>query len=156
MRRILVVANQTVGGEDLAEVIRARMAEGPCEFRLLVPATPPANPLGLAAAAAEGSVAGVPATQPLLGTDAYDRARGRLRDGLDRLRGLGATVQGDVGVGDALRAIGHEMQRRQFDEIIISTLPSGISRWLRQDLPRRVERQFKLPLTVVTARPGKY
>ena len=43
------------------------------------------------------------------------------------------------------------IESRQIDEIIISTLPTTISRWLRQDLPSRVERKFSLPVTVVTA-----
>jgi hypothetical protein len=155
MRRILVVANQTVGGEELAEVVKARVAQEPCEFWLLVPATPPADqPLGFAAA-----VADAPVTMPRsiqVGGDAFALARKRLRHGLDRLRGLGATAHGDVGSGNPLEAIREAVARREFDEIIISTLPSGVSRWLRQDLPHRVERQFKLPLTVVTASPGTY
>ncbi len=44
------------------------------------------------------------------------------------------------------------MAAQNFDEIIISTLPSGISRWLGMDLPHRVERQFKLPVTTVIAK----
>ena len=44
------------------------------------------------------------------------------------------------------------LKDQQFDEIIISTLPVGVSRWLRLDVPHRVERAFHLPFTVVTAR----
>jgi hypothetical protein len=84
--------------------------------------------------------------------DDYEDARIRLDQGLSKLRELGVTVEGDVGDPDPLTAIQEALKQRQFDEIILSTLPSGISRWLRQDLPHRVERKFHLPVTVVTAR----
>jgi len=70
---------------------------------------------------------------------------------LDRLRGVGATVDGTVGDPDPMKAIQELVSRRSFDEIIVSTLPSGVSRWLHQDLPHKVERKFHLPVTVVTA-----
>ena len=50
-----------------------------------------------------------------------------------------------------MRAIRAVLEDRPIDEIIISTLPTSLSRWLHQDLPHRVERKFKLPVTVVTA-----
>jgi hypothetical protein len=43
------------------------------------------------------------------------------------------------------------LRREQFDEIILSTLPPGVSRWLGQDLPHRVQKQFELPLHHVVA-----
>jgi GABA permease len=43
------------------------------------------------------------------------------------------------------------MQRQQFDEVIISTLPKRVSRWLHQDLPSKVRRHVSIPVTVVTA-----
>jgi hypothetical protein len=44
-----------------------------------------------------------------------------------------------------------QLRLDRFDEIIISTLPPGVSRWLGMDLPSRAERKFKLPVTTVTA-----
>jgi hypothetical protein len=60
-----------------------------------------------------------------------------------------------VGDKNPLQAIRTSLERegREFDEIIISTLPTRISRWLRMDLPQRVKREFGLPITVVTAGP---
>ena len=49
-------------------------------------------------------------------------------------------------------AIGGALEEDQFDEITISTLPLGVSRWLGMDLPHRAERKFKLPVTTVIAR----
>jgi cell pole-organizing protein PopZ len=60
-------------------------------------------------------------------------------------------VTGDVVGPDVMKGLAEVLRRRQFDEIIVSTLPPGVSRWLHQDLPHRVERKFGLPVTVVTA-----
>ena len=131
MSRVLIVANQTLGGEELLESVKARMAKGPCEFRLLVPATPRSGD-----ASPE---------------DAYANAERRLEYGLSELRLLGAEAEGEVGDADPLQAIREVLDQRKFDEIIVSTLPAGVSRWLRQDLPHKVERRFSLPVSVVTA-----
>lgn len=147
MRHVLVVANRTVGGEELAAAIRERMAAGPCEFYLLVP-VPPSPPIGIAAGFSAMEAGVVPA---LTGPDERELAAERLRFGLEWMRGLGASVEGEVGDTDAVRAVRNVVESRQVDEIIISTLPTTISRWLRQDLPHRVERKFALPVTVVTA-----
>ncbi len=147
MRRVLVVANRTVGGEELATVIRDRLEAGECEFHLLVP-VPPTPPIGIAAGFSAMEAGVTPALQ---GPDERQLATERLRFGLDWMGGLGARVGGEVGDSDAIRAVRSVIESRQIDEIIISTLPTTISRWLRQDLPSRVERKFSLPVTVVTA-----
>jgi GABA permease len=145
MSRVLVVANQTVGGDDLLEFVTARMAKDPCELTLLVPATPRAhrNP--------DAPVPGINAPFDTEDGD-YAEARNRLEQGLGALRGLGATVNGSVGDPDPLKAVQEILARQQFDEIILSTLPSGVSRWLGQDLPHKLERKTHLPVSVVTAR----
>jgi hypothetical protein len=148
MSHVLVVANQTVTGSDLLESIKARMAEGPCQFTLLVPATARAHRSNTALLGHLGT--GLPA-QPEMAEDDYANARKRMEFGLSALQGLGATVDGDVGDSNPLRAIEDALGRRKYDEIILSTLPSGISRWLSQDLPRKVTRKFHLPVAVVTA-----
>lgn len=135
MRRYLIVANQTLLGEPLLAKVRECLLVGPCEFHLVVPAThAPGHAWQL-----EHRDHGLAAT--------------RLQQGLDRFRSLGLEVEGEVGdarpmdaVRDALRNAG------PFDEIILSTLPAGISRWLRQDLPHRIHRWFELPVTTVVAR----
>lgn len=147
MRRVLVVANRTVGGVELAAAIAERIAAGPCEFHLLVP-VPPTPPIGIAAGFSAMEAGVVPALQ---GPDEREVAAERLRFGLEWMRGLGATVEGEVGDTDAVRAVKATIEATPVDEIIISTLPTTISRWLRQDLPHRVERKFTLPVTVVTA-----
>jgi hypothetical protein len=151
MAQVLIVANQTLTGRHLLEFVKDRMTKGPCEFWLLVPATALAHRDPTSSLVPGLRVPGH-GTDPLHDVeDDYAEARRRLDLGLEALRGLGATVNGDVGDPDPLKAIQEALARRQFDEIILSTLPSGVSRWLRQDLPHKVERKFHLPVSVVTA-----
>jgi hypothetical protein len=132
MRRIMVVANQTLGGEPLMHAVRTALAHGETEFHIVVPATAPQAHLTWT----EGQ--------------ARSHAGERLQVALAALRGIGAKATGEVGdpkpmlsVLDAIR------EQPAFDEIIVSTLPAGASRWLRQDLPHRVERETGLPVTHV-------
>jgi hypothetical protein len=149
MRQILIVANQTVGSDALAGEVRARMAAGECRFLLLVPAS---EPTGFQSAAVSMEAIGV-GMQARPGMDAFEVARSRMRGGVAWLDHLGATAEGEVGDENPLRAIRASLrgEGREFDEIIVSTLPTRVSRWLRMDLPRRVKREFGLPVTVVTA-----
>jgi hypothetical protein len=152
MSRILVVANQTLGGDALIESIQDRMTKGPCRFTLLVPATPRAHRSNTEMMGHLGTgLPPHPSAQTGAEEDDYARARRRLEFGIDELHRVGAEVDGDVGEGNPLKAIEHALARRPYDEIILSTLPSGKSRWLTRDLPHKVERKFGLPVTVVTA-----
>jgi hypothetical protein len=78
-------------------------------------------------------------------------SQSRLHQALARLRAEGLEARGGLGDPEPLTAIADALAMEPFDEIIISTLPSGISRWLGMDLPSRAERKFKLPVTTVTA-----
>ena len=133
MRRYLVVANQTLGGPHLLEKMRETLTTGPCSFHVLVPSTPP----GHFATWTEGEALAV--------------AQERLDTALTGFKDLGAEVSGEVGDPDPLQAIADALRERPFDEIILSTLPPGASRWLKQDLPHRVERSFSIPITHVVA-----
>ncbi len=175
MRRYLVVANQTLGGEELWAAIRERMAVGNCHFHVLVPATP-AGQLdpGLTAAAVEerqGEAGGPEGldrrTARQLLEDELDEAdpresgedlgrrlaRDRLRRQLDAMRELGASVSGEIGVADPVDAVRMVLHRWEFDEVIVSTLPGRRSRWLAADLPTKIRRGFKLPVTQLTGMP---
>ena len=131
MRRYLVVANQTLGGRALMAHLRSRVQKGPCSFHVLVPATHPRKQWTWT----EGEALAV--------------ARRRLADALARFGELGVEVTGEVGNERPVDAIRLALRERPVDEIILSTLPPGPSRWLRQDLPSRVERTFALPVTHV-------
>jgi hypothetical protein len=51
-----------------------------------------------------------------------------------------------------LSGIEEPIARHSFDEVIVSTLPHAVSRWLKTDLPHRIERRFHLPVHVITAK----
>ena len=148
MRRILIVANQTLGGDHLAEVIRDRMAAQPTRFALLVPAT---HRTDVVVALAEAFAVQGGMRPPAVPVGDDDAASHRLAAGLEWMRGLGASVEGSVGEHDPVRAIRDLLATETCDEIIVSTLPRGISSWLHQDLPHRVERVTGIPVTVVSA-----
>lgn len=135
MRRILVIANQTLGGDHLSRRVQELLRGEPCEFHVLVPASPP-----LHRAWTEG--------------EALAAARSRLDAALDRFQALGATVEGEIGQpsdGSPLPAIRSVLEREPFDLIILSTLPPGVSRWLGMDLPHRVTRLTDTPIEHVIA-----
>jgi hypothetical protein len=126
MRRYLVVANQTLGGEHLLRTVGECVAQGACRFHLLVPATAVSHQLLWV----EG--------------DAEEVASRRLDAGLVCLRAQGVTVMGEVGDADPLEAVQEVLGREEIDEIIVSTLPTGLSRWVGQDLPGRLARSTGL------------
>jgi hypothetical protein len=148
--KYLVVANQTLGGEQLLDEVRRRKNHGPSSFYVVVPNTRAVEVAPVPAGAVPPGTAGVAVAEA-------DRratliAQSRLNQALTQLKGEGVAARGEIGDSDPLVAIEGAMDQEQFDEIIISTLPLGLSKWLRMDLPSRVERKFKLPVTTVTAR----
>lgn len=135
MSNYLVVANQTLGGEHLIEEVRKRVAAGPCRFHVVVPATPGREGLTWN----EGEAAAV-----------ADR---RLRSALESFRAVGAQVDGEVGDANPLLAIEDALRDIEVDEIILSTLPPGASKWLGLDLPSRVRAKYSVQVTHVVGQP---
>jgi hypothetical protein len=129
-RAVLIVANRTASTERLLETVRARAAIGPATFHLLVPATP----RGLHRVV-DPEVTG------------RQEAESQLIRALDHLRdAAGGEVSGHVGDADPMAAIADTLNERAVDEIIISTLPHRLSRWMHLDLPSKV-RGFGKPVT---------
>jgi GABA permease len=153
MRNFLVVANQTLQAEELRDELRKRVSAGPCSFFVLVPATKAAQYDPVAA----GSVLPHPGmwwwatyyARPVTNEEAVAQARERLGLILADLAPLGVAVNGDLGSSSPLEAIEKVCADHQFDEIIVTTLPGHVSRWLRADLPHQVERRFRLPVTTI-------
>lgn len=134
MRRYLVVANQTLCGEHLAATLRACAARGDCTFHVVVPASRPHH--GMVWTEGEARAA----------------AQQRLVEALEWVRSLGFDATGEVGDQQPMLAIADALIHAPFDEIILSTLPAGVSKWLRQDLPNRARRAFAVPVTHVIGR----
>jgi hypothetical protein len=133
--RILVVANKTAATPSLLEAVRERAAKGPCEFTLLVPNTTHGlhkvvDPEDQSQSEAE---AVIELALPLLEEAA------------------GGEVDAMIGVPEPLAAIQDAVNLHGFDELIISTLPTRVSKWLKLDLPHKAA-GLGLPVTTVTAR----
>jgi hypothetical protein len=65
---------------------------------------------------------------------------------VEALRELGVEVQGVVGVDRPMDAVMDALREDHFDEVVVSTLPHGVSHWLHIDLPARVARYSGLPV----------
>jgi GABA permease len=131
-RRILVVANETVGGAELLDVLRA-MAAGVREQILVV--TPALNsPIRHWTSDDDGARA---AAQQRLDASLAQLAR----DGID--------ASGEVGDGDPLQAIEDALRTFGADEIVISTHPVGRSHWLERNVVEEAKARFAVPITHV-------
>jgi len=148
MRRYLIVANQTLGADELVQFVSTRARAEASEFFVVVPATPVMEMVG----GAEGVAAvGGSTVMPSSPEHAQELAKERLQTALAQLRTIGAKVDGQVGHRDPIQAVESALKGRDFDEIVVSTLPKRVSRWLHQDLPRRLEHKTQLPVTHVGA-----
>jgi hypothetical protein len=120
---VLVVANVTATSDELLDALRERSAAGACRFTLVMPAS---------------------------GAE----ARTRLEEALDRMREAGLeNVEGSVGNPDPVVAVMDIWDPMKFDDIVVSTLPTGSSRWLGLDLPHRLEKLTAVPVRHVVSQP---
>ena len=133
--RVLVVAHKTAATPALIEAVRERAARGPAKFTLLVPN--PAHGLHV--------VVDPEDVEDSEGQQVLELAVPLLEDA------AGAPVDGIVGDPSPMNAIQDAINIHGFDEVIISTLPARVSKWLKLDLPSKVT-GLGLPVTTVTAR----
>jgi len=127
--RVLVLANRTADSPQLRDALLERRERGPIVVTLLVPATwEPQDPPG-----------------------GMETGRRRVRGALAFLRDTGLEVQCRVGDADPITALREAWDPDRFDEVIVSTLPSRVSKWLQIDLPRRAGRITGVPVTHVEA-----
>ena len=120
---VLVVANQTADSDELLRRLKTR---GDAQFTLLLPALPGA---------------------------ARDDSRRRLDQVLEAMRAAGLEVEGLIGDSSPLTAVRETWDPAKYDEIVVSTLPTGVSKWLQIDLPHQVERATGVPCEHVVATP---
>jgi len=131
---VLVVANRTAESDELLAALRDRAGKTPTRFTLLVPATPH----GVAWAADMHS--------------GGEEAQAHMAKALDRLESAGLEVDGRIGDPDPIAAVQDAVNSdATIDSAVVSTLPTHLSRWLKLDLPRRVERTTGLPVEHVQA-----
>ena len=136
--RVLVVANRTAATPGLLAAVRSRAAEGPCVFTLLVP-----NPVRGLERIADPEDHG------------DSEAHSTLKLALPLLEAAaGHRLEGMIGDPDPLTAIHDAVNVQGFDEVIVSTLPTRVSRWLHLDLPSKLD-GLSLPVTIVTASSGE-
>ena len=131
-RRILVIANETVGGAELLDVLR-RKAEGVHEEILVV--CPALNSVVRHWASDEDG--------------ARAAAQRRLDSSLERLADDGVEARGEVGDGDPLQAMEDALRTFGADEIVISTHPEGRSHWLERNVVGQARERFDVPITHV-------
>ncbi len=125
MAHYLVIAHQTADSPELLHALMDLAAAGPAEFVLLVPATPVCSPW----------VCDEVETVRL--------ARARAAEAQERLKAAGLNVTAArIGDADPIEALRDELHDG-YDAIVISTLPPGVSRWLKMDVPARAQRLLK-------------
>lgn len=131
--RMLVVANETVGGEALLDEIRGRCKDRDCEILVVTPA--------LAGSRAEHWASDV--------DEALELARQRMELSLLAIGELGLKARGEIGDSDPNVAIENALGAFAADEIVISTHPPHRSRWLEHGVVERARDEIDLPITHV-------
>lgn len=135
-RQILLVADRTAAARHIRDAILRRQRRGPCHVTLLVPCDPCAR--------------GWTWDESESRKEAYRR----MSAAVSQLRRSGIHVRGILGDFSPMQAIRDAIERHPYDEIIISTLPARVSRWLKQDLPTRAARAFPIAVTHLEADAG--
>ena len=135
MGRYLIVANRALGSVLLADEVRRRVVAGRGACHILVPAERPQ--------AADGQ-------EPV-----DDPAEERLTDEVTRLSGLGAEVTGEVVDGDALDEVATALAAEPYDEVLVVTMPGGLSNWLPRGLLEHVRSLVGVPVLHLTAPAGE-
>jgi len=131
--RVLVVANETVGGDELLQTIRSRVAGRDARVLVVSPAL------------------NSPLRQWVSDEDeARNEAQERLDASIAAMRAAGLDADGLVGDGDPIQAIEDALRTFRPDELILSTHPPGRSHWLERGVVEKARERFALPVTHVT------
>jgi hypothetical protein len=131
MAEILVLANETIGGEKLLDAIRERHSQGDARFHVVVPQTRPRH----------GNV--------IYDEVVRDSAQVRIDLALAFMREEGIQGTGEVGDADPFNAAMDAVREYGITEIIVSTLPTQASAWIRRDLVQSLEAETELPVNHV-------
>ena len=135
MHRYLVVAHRTLGGPQLRAALERLVAHGPSAFHIVMPAEPPHDHAWTEA-------------------EARHQAQLRLDRGLERLASLDAEITSEVGDANPMQAVEDALLGgASYEAIVVSTLPAGPSRWLKLDLPHRIEERTGVRVIHVVGSP---
>ena len=130
--RILVVANETVGGQELLAELRKRSHENDARVLVVCPAL------------------NSPLRHWVSDEDqARASAQARLDESLASMRAGGLDASGEIGDGDPIQAIEDAVRTFRPDELVISTHPAGRSHWLERGVVVKARERFDLPVTHV-------
>jgi hypothetical protein len=136
MSAYVIVANQTLPSPTLWRAVTERAKPGDT-FHVVVPLTPVKHGLTWDE------------------EESFNQANERLAAFLERLKTLGVEASGEVGDRDPVQAVSDCLRSQQgFDEIVLSTLPPGISRWLGQDVAGRLRQAVPMPVAIVYEEAG--
>jgi GABA permease len=147
MARYLVVANQTLGSDELVDKMTELAADGPCELRLLVPVTDTEG-------RRQWDYPPIDRVIPDAHLIAAALAAGRLEHELARLRRAGVTASGEVVDAEPVTRAQEALGEAQYDGLVVCTLPRRLSRWLVMDLPHRLARLSDVPVIHVEGSAG--
>ena len=128
VRRYLVVGSQTLRSSRLLRELKVCASRGPAQFHVVVPAEKPHG--HSSSSESEGRASASSGSTPRLAE--FSAAE--------------LAVDGEVGKPNLLDAVHDALDRADYDEIILSTLPPGLSRWIHLDLARRLKRRYALPM----------
>jgi H+/Cl- antiporter ClcA/predicted transcriptional regulator len=122
-RRVLLVGNRTLGHPGIAQALQPQILGGRLHVHVVAP----------------------------VGPQDEDGASERLAGQLEALRAMGCTADGEVVGARPVAAVRHALRQEPYDEIVLTTLPPGLSAWLRIDAGARIERLSRIPVTHVIA-----
>jgi GABA permease len=131
-RKILVIANETVGGEELFTLLGTKAEDVDEEMLLICPAL-------------NSRVRTWTSDEDPARADAQDR----LHASLARLATAGVSARGEIGDGDPLQALEDALREFPADEIVVSTHPPGRSHWLEQGVVEQARHRYDVPVTHV-------
>jgi hypothetical protein len=128
-RSVLVVANVTATSDELLHELRGRADRQPTSFMLVIPATQFGG--------------------------GHMTARAQLDDAVAQMAAAGLEAQGTVGHPDPIVAVSEAWDPKEYDEIVVSTLPMRLSKWLHAGLPERIERITGAPVVHIVSQPPR-
>lgn len=146
VHRCLIIANQTLASPGLRQIIDERDTTDNWEFHVLVPE--PTQATTHYGDPVSGAQVAIPDDHDRL--VALQQAEERLESFRHAFAHLGSRLTGEVSLLEPLAATRQVMEYATFDEIIVSTLPPGASRWLKLDLPARLQRAVNIPVIPLT------